>query len=277
MAEDSAAQPQAAAQPMRFGSLTLLGLLALVPLVCLPTAASLAALWVDVANTNYLHGSLLLCLSVWLIWRQGVGRPALTLDLQPAAAVLLLLTGMAWAWSVQAGIGTLAALLMLAMAGMAALTFFGREGPRRCGFALLLLLFAMPVWDSVSPVAQWLTIYVVQFALLISDIPVYFESNQIHLPSGAFEIAGGCSGVHFLISAMAIAALLGELNGDMLRRRIKLLGLAAVMALAMNWIRVYSIIMIGHYTQMQHYIVAKSHYGYGWVLFALMMAAYLYI
>ena len=262
---------------MRGGSLTLLGLLALVPLVCLPTALSLADLWFDAPGTTYMHGPLLLIVTIWLIWRKGVGRPPLMLDLQPAAAVLLLLTGMAWAWSVQAGIGILATLLMLAVAALAALTFFGRDGLQRCGFALLLLLFATPIWGSLIPVAQWTTVYVVQFALLMANIPVYFESNQIHLASGAFEIAGGCSGIHFLISAMAIAALLGELNGDTLRRRLGLLVMAAAMALVMNWIRVFSIIMIGHYTQMQHYIVAQSHYGYGWVLFALMMAAYLYL
>ena len=266
--------PPSVAQQMRGGAFTLLGLLALVPLVCLPTSSALAALWLDAATTTYLHGFLLLGVSIWLIWRSSSQRPTLVLDLQPAAAVLLLLTGIGWAWAVQSGIGILAILMMLMIAALAALTFFGREGSARCTFALLLLVFATPIWGSFNPLLQWLTVYVVQFALLIANIPVQFESNQIHLASGSFEIAGGCSGLHFLISALAIAALLGELNDDTLRRRIKLMALAAVMALMMNWIRVFAIVMIGQYTQMQHYIVAKSHYGFGWALFALMMVLY---
>jgi len=53
--------------------------------------------------------------------------------------------------------------------------------------------------------------------------------------------------------------------------------MAAVMAVVMNWLRVFSIVLVGHLSQMQNYIVAKSHYGYGWVLFAIMMAVFLYI
>lgn len=262
---------------MRGGSLTLLALLALVPLVCLPSAQALGRLWLDVQGTTYMHGLLLLGIAIWVIWRKGTGRAPLVLDLQPAAAVLLLLAGMAWAWSVQSGIGVLGILLMLLVGALSALTFFGRDGLHRSGFALLLLVFATPVWGSLNNILQWLTVYVVQFALLFTNIPVRFEANQIHLASGSFEIAGGCSGLHFLISALAIAALLGELNGDSLRRRLKLLALAAGMALAMNWIRVFAIVMIGQHTRMQHYIVAKSHYEFGWMLFAVMIAIYLYI
>ena len=108
-------------------------------------------------------------------------------------------------------------------------------------------------------------------------MPVLFESNRVHLPSGSFEVAGGCSGLHFLIAALAIAALLGELNGDTPRRRLKVMVLAAAMSVLMNWLRVFSIVLVGHLSQMQNYIVAKSHYGYGWVLFAIMMAVFLYI
>ncbi len=265
------------AAPMRGGSFTLIGLLLLVPLVFWPTALSLGSLWADTAGTTYVHGSLLLAVSLWLVWRNGINRPVLVLDLQPAAAVLLFISGVAWAWSVQAGIGILAMLLLLLTAALAALTFFGQEGYRRSAFPVLLLLFATPLWGSFNGLLQWATVYAVQFSLLIAGIPVAFEANRVDLAAGSFEIAGGCSGLHFMISALAIAALLGELNQDTLRRRCKLLVLAAGMALVMNWLRVFAIILIGQLTQMQHYIVAKSHYEFGWMLFAVMVVLFLFI
>ena len=270
-------EPVAIAAPIRRASLTLIGLLLLVPLVFWPTAFSLGSLWTDTDGTTYVHGSLLLAVSLWLVWRNGINRPVLVLDLQPAAAVLLFICGVTWAWSVQAGIGILAMLLLLLTAVLAALTFFGQEGFRRSVFPVLLLVFATPLWGSFNGLLQSATVGAVQFGLLLAGIPVAFEGNRVDLASGSFEIAGGCSGLHFMISALAIAALLGELNHDTLRRRCKLLALAVGMALIMNWLRVFLIILIGQLTQMQHYIVATSHYEFGWALFAAMLVLFLFI
>ena len=51
-----------------------------------------------------------------------------------------------------------------------------------------------------------------------------------HVPAGSLEIAGGCSGLHFFIVGVAIAALYGELNRDSLRTRVQLVALAALLA-----------------------------------------------
>jgi EpsI family protein len=40
-----------------------------------------------------------------------------------------------------------------------------------------------------------------------------------------------------------------------------------------NWLRIYTIVLAGHLTDMQHYLVRVSHYSYGWVLFLLAMLA----
>lgn len=271
--QDAAVAP--AAVVLRGGSLSLLLLLALVALVCWPTALLLAGYWTDTASTTYVHGFLLLGVGAWLVWRRGLGRAPLALDLQPGAAVLLMVTGLCWAWSMQAGIGVLAILLMLCLLPLAALTFFGREGWRRTLFPGFLLLFAVPVWGAINPLLHWASVHVVQFLLLFAGFAVHLEGERVHLAAGSFEIADGCSGLHFLLASLAVAALLGELNDDTRRRRLTLLVLAGAMAVAMNWLRVLSIILIGQYTQMQHYIVRESHYGYGWALFALMLAAFL--
>ena len=47
--------------------------------------------------------------------------------------------------------------------------------------------------------------------------------------------------------------------------------IAAVFAVAMNWIRVATIITAGHLTNMQSYLVQVDHYNFGWVLFAVLL------
>src|SRR5690606_24257028 len=116
--------------------------------------------------------------------------------------------------------------------------------------------------------------HVVRGLLRVVGIPSHFIGNDVQIPAGTFEIAGGCSGLHFFVVALAIGALMGEMRGDDWRGRLKLLLLAGALALVCNWLRVFTIILAGHYTHMQHYLVAQSHYGYGWMVFALAMVVF---
>ena len=260
-----------------FSQWPLLLLCALVPLLYAVPATALHGLWLDQDSPTYMHGYLLLIISAALIWRSGERAAPLVLRPDFAGIVVLALLGLAMAVCTQSGLRTPAMTLLPAMAALAVLALFGRAVLRRSAFALGFIGFALPLWSSINWLLQWTTVYAVRALLTLADVPVVFEANRVHLPSGSFEVAGGCSGLHFLIAALAIAALLGELNHDTLRRRCKVLAMAAGMALVMNWLRVFSIVLIGHLSQMQNYIVAKSHYGYGWVLFAIMMAGFLYL
>ena len=260
-----------------FSQWPVLLLCALVPLLYTGPATALHGLWLDQDSPTYMHGYLLLFISAVLIWRSGEHAPPLTLQPNKAGIVLLTVVGLILIACTQTGLRTPAMTLLPAVAAFAVLALFGKAVFQRCLFAIGFLIFALPLWSSINSVLQWGTVFAVRGLLTVADVPVLFEANRVHLPSGSFEVAGGCSGLHFLIAALAIAALLGELNGDTLRRRRKVMVLAAVMAIAMNWLRVFSIVLVGHLSQMQNYIVAKSHYGYGWVLFALMMAVFLFI
>ena len=96
----------------------------------------------------------------------------------------------------------------------------------------------------------------------------------MHLAAGVFEVAGGCSGIHFLIVSLALATLYGEIGRDSLKVRLQLVALAAGLALLTNWLRVYIIIVAGHLTDMQHFLIREGHYNFGWMLFAGMMVVF---
>jgi exosortase/archaeosortase family protein len=112
----------------------------------------------------------------------------------------------------------------------------------------------------------------------MTGVPSYFSGEMVQIPAGVFEIQGGCSGLHYFIVGLAVAVLLGELRHDPRRTRLRWVLLAAALSLASNWVRVYTIILAGHLTHMQSYLVRVSHYSYGWFVFmAALLAFFLYV
>ena len=75
---------------------------------------------------------------------------------------------------------------------------------------------------------------------------------------------------YFMVS-LTLAAFYGLIFIETWRKRLALLAVAGVMAILSNWVRVYSLIVIGDLTEMQHYFVAESHDGFGWLVFVVCM------
>ncbi len=105
-------------------------------------------------------------------------------------------------------------------------------------------------------------------------MPAYFVANTFQIPEGSFEIADGCSGLHFMVVALAIGVLYGEVNREGWRNRIVLVLMAGAMAALTNWVRIFVIVMAGHLTDMQHYLIRGEHYNFGWMMFAGMMVLF---
>ena len=242
-----------------------------------PTVASLVVHWEDTVSLSYTHGYAIVAVCAWLLWRAR-GRIA-ALPPRPwwPAVPALAATGVPWYLALASGIqiGHQVLLPVLMIGAIAAVG--GIAIARACAFPVGYLYFAIPVWGVVNGALQSLTTAAVTVVLRVTGIPAYVEGNFVHIPAGTFEIAGGCSGLHFVIVALAIAALQGEIERVALRTRVLLLCIAAAMSVVTNWVRVYGVILNGYLTDMQGYLVVVDHYVYGWVLFALMMALYFWL
>lgn len=238
-----------------------------------PTTRVLVRLWLDTDQTTYTHGFLIAGISLWLLWR-GAPPPGAWLARLPAwpAAVLLLGCALLWEVCFLAGIQLGGTVLLPVMMWAAIFLVQGAGAARAALFPLAFLFFAIPVWDAANGALQAVTVAAVRLLLRLTDVPAFVSGNLVQIRGGSFQIVGGCSGLHFAIVALALGALLGELRGDGWRRRLYWLALGLVLAVLTNWLRVYTIILAGHLTDMQHYIVRVSHYGYGWMLFAIAVA-----
>lgn len=242
-----------------------------------PAVESLVDHWHDINSRTYKHGHAIVAVSIWVLWRAR-GRIAAA-PARPAwpAVPALVVAGVSWylAWASGLQIVYEVLLPILMIASVASVGGFPIA--RVCAFPVAYLYFAIPVWTLFNGVLQSLTTAAVTVVLRVTGIPAYVEGNFVHIPVGTFEIADGCSGLHFVIVGLAISALQGELERVGLRTRALLLFIAAAMAVVTNWVRVYAVILNGYLTDMQGYLVVVDHYYLGWVLFALMMAVYFWL
>ena len=262
--------------PWRSAPMAIVGVLLGIALLHLPTVAQTHRFWSDPDNTTYTHGYLILAISAWLLWRRLRSWKVAVSAPVPAALALLALAEAAWLTANQAGIEAAGMLLLPIIAWLALFTCLGSSAARLVRLPLAYLYFALPIWSMINAVPQQLTVYATRVILSVLGISATFAANRVYLPAGTFEIEGGCSGLHFIIVALAVATMLGELRDDTTRVRLKLMGLALLFAIATNWIRVSVIIIAGYLTDMQHYLVSVSHYGFGWVLFGLAMALFFF-
>jgi len=99
-----------------------------------------------------------------------------------------------------------------------------------------------------------------------TGIPTYVEGNTVTIPPGIFEIAGGCSGLRYLLVSLAISSLFIFLNIKKTSHGVLFLFIAILGSLITNWIRITGLILIGYFTDMESSLMA-DHNTFGWYLY----------
>jgi len=272
LSPDSAWSPARLARPA-FAILLLLGTF----VALWPTTQSLVIRWTDTVNRAYTHGALVVALCCFLIWHQRDALGKVALRPSWPACVTGLALGILWLILLRAGVQIGHQALLPLIAFCAVWAAFGAPAMRWLWLPVLYAYFTIPVWDLINPLLQWVSAFAVRGVLSLIGLPVYFDGLNFQIPAGVFEIAGGCSGLHFFIVGVAIAVFYGELHRDRLATRVKLVALVIAMAMLTNWLRIAVIIVAGHLTDMRHYLVSGEHYTFGWVMFAVAMAIYFLI
>jgi exosortase len=264
-----AGTPTLASLWMRFPANVLMALFSVACCVLLlaPTARSLHVEWTDFARLTYTHGYLIAALSLLALLRaaRSFDRPAPDWRI----ALLLLPAGLCWLVALRSGIELLHQLMLPAIAFVVLAATFGLANARKAWFAFAYIYFATSIWDVFNGTLQKLSVVMVRVMLGASAVPVHVSGNELYIPEGSFAVDPGCSGLHFLIVALSLAVIFGELHRDSLKTRLQQVALAIALALATNWIRIYCVVLAGHLTNMQHYLVRVEHYTFGWCVFAV--------
>jgi exosortase A len=247
-----------------------LGILVLIFLVAFwPSIAWMAGEWSSSAGALS-HGYLVVAISAYLFVR-AVPQVA-TLDVKPAWWLLPIVFGLSVTWLL-AYVATVVAVQTMVLPAMllfSIIAVLGLQTGRLFAFPVLYVYFAIPAWDHLQFVFQAITVAVVGAMIRMSDMPALLDGNFVHLADGTFEIAGGCSGLAFVLAGLSLAVLYAHLYYKDHRKAFVLVAVTLAVAMASNWVRVFAIISIGHRSHMQSSLV-DDHLTFGWVLFAMLL------
>lgn len=129
-----------------------------------------------------------------------------------------------------------------------------------------LLWFITPVWMPLNGILQSFSVSAVTYIMSFTNIPFYVDGNFVEIPSGIFEIADGCSGLRYVIVALALAVIYCHLNLTKKRNVVIFFSVAIIGSMITNWIRIALLIYIGDYTDMQSSLM-DDHNFFGWYIF----------
>ena len=242
--------------------------LVLLVVVYRTTLMAMVGIWLE--SDTFSHGFLVFPAVAFLIYRARARLAAI----QPTPSILgfvALLMCLAL-WFV-AHVGAVAVAEQFAfVAALAACTWalLGTSVLRAIAFAVLFAFFAVPFGDFVIPTLMRFTAWFVVGAIELSGIPVYRDGFMLSIPRGDFEVAKACSGIRYLIASLSLGTFYAYITFQSWKRRAAFVALAIAMPIAANGLRAYGIVMIAHFTNMQH-AVGVDHLIYGWLFFGVLM------
>ena len=228
-----------------------------------PVVEALAVRW-GKFDENLGHALPMLALSLFFLVKSAKelelrkGIPLFAIALFPALIVLT------WLMK-RLDILVVQQLVVWGFIGLSILVMFRTESTKKALFAVSLLIFVIPVWDQLVPYLAELTTFVVQIVLQQSGIVAFFEGRNIELQSGIITVADACSGVRYVTIGLALSYLSAFTLPLTLTGRVKMILAGLFLSIFANWLRVYIIVLVGYYREMQSELVG-DHELFGFIL-----------
>jgi EpsI family protein len=267
---------KALSQYHRFTGAILFACLLILTLVYGHTAVGFYHVWVA-DNSLQSHGLLLLPLSYYLLakeWYQR--RHNLHISFRPLLLLSLVFLSVIWLLTDIAQIRVGSQLMLIIILSVMVLALFGIKHTRRLVLPILLLISATTVWSVLSQPLQVPTAVFVNQMLHITGYTSFQESYFITIPEGIFEVGDTCSGLRYQIAAITLSIIYAFFAHYTLRQASVYLLLASAVAFISNSIRIYIVVLSGHYTNMTHSLL-DDHIWLGWVVFVICYAAFMYL
>ena len=241
-----------------------LGFLAIAFVVYASTFQSMVTVWLG--SNTFLHGMLILPLSIYLIWRDR--GTWMSLEFRQSGLGLIFLVGSVSAWLM----GTLASVQIVSQFAFIGIlvaivwSVLGTQVARFLHFPLLFAFFAVPFGEFMIPkLMDWTANYTV-LALQLTGIPVLREGNYFSLPSGNFRVIEACSGIRFLIVTIVLGLYFAHENYQNWGKRGLFLLAAVAAIIGANWVRAYIVVLVAHFTELK-YGTGQDHIYIGWFVF----------
>lgn len=245
----------------------LIGFLALFVYAYYPTILDLWVRW-NKFDESYSHGMLVLAISAFYLFVQLRAIPSLAVNPCWFGPALLLGSSILWVLAFYAHIEAIQHILLPWVIWLFCYSLLGWHTAKKLLFPVGFLYFAIPIWDVLTEPLQYITTDVNGFLLALVGVEAHIEDVFVTISVGKFEIAGGCSGLRYLIISITLTSLYSYLNYSRAKSAATLIIVGILLALFANWIRVFIIILAGHFTNMESSLI-NEHDHFGWLVFAI--------
>lgn len=233
-----------------------------------PTFVGLSVEWTQ-WDESLSHAYPLLLWFLVLLYRLGpIGCEPQSRVVDVLLALGLMLASIVWFLFSSIQIKILEQLMLMPILLLALAFAFGINVLWQLRFLLLMPIFAIPIWDYLNSGLVQLASSVVGEMVRLIRIPALIDGSSIFIPSGHIMIADGCSGLRYLIISLALGYTISYLNGYREKGLVISLVIAGALGLLANWIRIFILILVGYYSEMQSSLM-EDHETFGWIVFAL--------
>jgi exosortase len=242
--------------------------IAIVVAIYFPTFVGLSSEWTQ-WDESLSHAYPLLLWFLILLYRVGpIESSQQKLWVNCLLAAGLIGASISWFLFNAIQIKILEQLILLPILFLSLALVFGVNALWRLRFLLLMPIFALPVWDYLNNGLVQLASNVVGEMVRTIRIPALIDGSSIFIPAGHIMIADGCSGLRYLIISLALGYTISYLNGYKEKGLIISLLIAGLLGLVANWVRIFVLILVGYYTEMESSLM-EDHETFGWIVFAL--------
>ncbi|AJP74474.1 transmembrane protein EpsH [Sphingomonas hengshuiensis] len=227
-------------------------------------------------NTTFGHCLFIAPVIGWLVWQRRRELAQVAPQGWWPGLALVAAGGFGWVLGDAAGVALFRHAGLVLMLQGAAVAVLGPNVARALLFPLAYMAFLVPFGDFLEAPLQTITSHMVMPLLHLFGVPAEMDGVLITTPNGFFEIAEACSGAKFVIAMIAFGVLVANVCYVSWRRRAAFLVAALVVPVIANGLRAFGTIYAAWWTSVER-ATGMDHIVYGWVFFALVMAAVLAI
>jgi len=254
-----------------FVGLSIAVLLVLVLVLYRETVLYVAAAWNEWDTGGfYGHGYLVLAICLYLVYRQRHTLALLPACVSTTALLAVAASSLMWLAAAVTGVLMMQIIALLLLIFSVVWAALGNQAARYLAFPVLMLVFAIPVWEPLPPILQEVTANAAFRIARLIDVPVFRQEHLMLLPAGQLSIEESCSGMSYLMAALTLGMLYAYLNYRAFWSRVLVVVIAGGAAILANIVRVVIVVHQAYVTDMQTSLVGE-HFNLGWFLFGVLL------
>lgn len=227
-------------------------------------------------NTTFGHCLFVAPVIGWLVWQRRNELALVRPEGWWPGLALVAAGGLGWMLGDAAGVALFRHAGLVLMLQGAVVSVLGPNIARALLFPIAYMLFLVPFGDFLEGPLQDITVGQVMPLLHAFGVPASVDGVLISTSNGYFEVAEACSGAKFVIAMIAFGVLVANVCYVSWTRRVAFVATALVVPVIANGLRAFGTIYAAWWTSVEA-ATGMDHIVYGWVFFALVMAAVLAI